>query len=295
MDIDLARTFLEILHSGSFIAAAERLNLTQTAVSARIRTLEDQLGQRLFVRNKSGAHLTAAGERFQGDALTLVQVWERARQRVALPPGHANAISIGGESSLWSPLLTNWLLWMRQRHPQTALRVEVNPPALLLDKVQNGSLDLAVVYSPPPKSDLAIELLAEEKLVMVGTAKAMRPDPDTYIHVDWGPAFTTSQHAAFPGLVNPAVSISLGPLALSYLLSAGGCGYFRYSVVRPWLLEGRLHPVKDAPEFSYSVHAVYSTRSAADLIDRARTGLRLCLEDAMAVPRKAAARKRSRA
>ena len=60
MDINLARTFLEVLASGSFGAAAERLHLTQTAVSARIRALEDQLGRRLFVRNKAGARLTPA-------------------------------------------------------------------------------------------------------------------------------------------------------------------------------------------------------------------------------------------
>ncbi|MBF3232891.1 LysR family transcriptional regulator, partial [Pseudomonas aeruginosa] len=44
MDIDLARTFLEIARSGSFVAAAERLHLTQTAVTARIQNLEGQLG-----------------------------------------------------------------------------------------------------------------------------------------------------------------------------------------------------------------------------------------------------------
>src|SRR3954470_19721886 len=86
MDISLARTFLEVLASGSFGAAAERLHLTQTAVSARIKALEDQLGRRLFVRNKAGARLTPAGERFVHHAMTLIQVWERARYQVALPP-----------------------------------------------------------------------------------------------------------------------------------------------------------------------------------------------------------------
>ncbi|MEF9605994.1 LysR family transcriptional regulator, partial [Paracoccus sp. PXZ] len=63
MDINQARTFLEVVHSGSFVAAADRLNVTQTAVSARIRTLEESLGRRLFIRNKAGARLTPAGER----------------------------------------------------------------------------------------------------------------------------------------------------------------------------------------------------------------------------------------
>lgn len=79
MDINQARTFLEVASSGSFIMAAERMHVTQTAVSARIRTLEQQLGRQLFVRNKAGARLTPAGERFMRHAATMVQVWERAR------------------------------------------------------------------------------------------------------------------------------------------------------------------------------------------------------------------------
>ena len=100
MDINQARTFLEVASCGSFIMAAERMHVTQTAVSARIRTLEQQLGRQLFVRNKAGARLTSAGERFMRHAATMVQVWERARHQVALPPGRDDAVSIGCELSL---------------------------------------------------------------------------------------------------------------------------------------------------------------------------------------------------
>ena len=55
MDIELARTFLEIVSTGSFIKAADRLHVAQTTVSARVRLLEQQLGRPLFVRNKAGA------------------------------------------------------------------------------------------------------------------------------------------------------------------------------------------------------------------------------------------------
>src|SRR5690349_7697801 len=64
MDIELARTFLEIVSTGSFIKAADRLHVGQTTVSARVRLLEQQLGRPLFVRNKAGASLTPAGEHF---------------------------------------------------------------------------------------------------------------------------------------------------------------------------------------------------------------------------------------
>lgn len=274
MDIALARTFLEVAGSGSFVAAAERLNLTQTAVSARIRSLEGELGRRLFVRNKAGARLTPAGERFHRDAAIIIHAWERARQRIALPAGRENVASIGGQLSLWSPLLANWLIWMHQNYATLALNAEVGSLNNLLDRVREGSLDLAVLYDPPAQPGLTLELMADERLVMVTTYEGRAPSVDDYVHVDWGPLFNDSFRSAFPDLANSAVSVSLGPLALAYLLAVGGSGYFRSNVVRPHLAERRVHRVPGAPEISYSIHAVYSTNSDPELLAKMRAGLR---------------------
>ncbi|HKR41486.1 MAG TPA: LysR family transcriptional regulator [Paraburkholderia sp.] len=274
MDIALARTFLEVSTSGSFVLAAERMHLTQTAVSARIRTLEEQLGRRLFVRNKAGARLTAAGERFVRYATTLIQVWEQARQNVALPPGREEGVSIGAELSLWHPLLADWLVWMHRECPEIALRAEVDSPLRLLDRVHEGSLDLAVLYHPPQRPDLVSELLVEEKLILVTSAADGTLRQDQYIFVDWGASFGTNHHAAFPELSSPPVSISLGPLALTYLLSVGGAGYFRVRAAQPFLTNGRLHRVVNAPEFSWSAYAVYRTGHEGHVMGRVRNGLR---------------------
>ena len=275
MDIDLARTFLEIADSGSFAAAAERLHLTQTAISARVRTLEQQLGRPLFVRNKAGARLTPAGERFVRHAASLVQGWERARQHVALPPGREHGISVGGEPSIWHPLLADWLVWMHHVCPEVALRADVDAPARLLDRVEDGSLDMAVLYSPPQRPRLVCELLLEEKLIMVTSSADGRLDPERYIHVDWGPGFAAGHRAAFPELPNAPVTISLGPLALTYLLTVGGAGYFRAGTVAPFIKSGQLFPVSHAPQFSHSVCAVYAAEHDEEALSRARQGLRM--------------------
>ena len=274
MDINLARTFLEVATNGSFILAAERMHLTQTAVSARIRTLEEQLGRQLFIRNKSGAKLTAAGERFMRHATTLVQVWERARQQIALPPGRKDGISLGGELSLWHPFLADWLIWMHRFSPDIAIRSEVDMPARLLDRVQDGSLDLAVLYGPPPREGLVSELLLEEKLIMVNTDKSGVVDPERYVYVDWGPHFAINHQAAHPELSNPSLAISLGPLALTYLLSVGGAGYFRAGTAQPFIDEGRLHRVHGTPEFSHSAYVVYATQRDNDTMNHVRHGLK---------------------
>ncbi|MFC3703551.1 LysR family transcriptional regulator [Devosia honganensis] len=281
MDIALARTFLEIVETGSFVAAAGRLNITQTAVSARVHAMEEQLGRRLFVRNKSGARLTPAGERFLRHAATLVQVWDRARRQVALPPGRIDIASVGAEISLWHPLLVDWLAWMKKEAPDIALRAEVGTAGPLLEAVRNGALDLAVLYDPPPQDSTAVvELLHEEKLVMVTTDASGRPDNfDDYVQIDWGPSFQSSHQAAFPQLESPGMSVSHGPLALLYLLRVGGTGYFRLSAVAPYLERGQLHRVVSAPAFSYSVHMVYSSRTDRSIIDLMRRGLTMTAPD----------------
>ena len=128
MDIELARTFLAIVKTQSFIRAAEQLNVSQTTVSARVRSLEEKLGRVLFVRNKSGASLTPAGEQFLRYAPTFVQLWERARHQVAVPSGHRAVLAIGGELILWHPWMLEWLHWMRRAAPEIAIRVQVDLP-----------------------------------------------------------------------------------------------------------------------------------------------------------------------
>lgn len=275
MDVNLAKTFLEVVASGSFIAAADRLHLTQAAVSARIRTLESQLKRPLFVRNKAGARLTSAGERFARYATTMVQLWEGACRQVALPVGRASGFSIGGEFSLWYPLLADWLIWMHAESYETAITADVDTPARLLERVQEGSLDLAVLHNPPQRSDLVCELLIEEKLIQVTTDPKGKIDPNEYVFVDWGPEFAVNHQAAFPKLSIAPLSISLGPLALTFILSVGGAGYFRIGGAQPFLADGRLHRVSRAPEFSYSTYAIYATGREDDVMQRVLKGLRL--------------------
>ncbi len=225
MDITLARTFIAIVATGSFVRASEQLHVTQTAVSARVRSLESFLGRQLFVRNKSGAALTSAGEHFLRYAPTLIQVWERARHQVAVPDGHRALVTLGCEISLWDPLLLDWLLWMRHAEPHMALRTEVGLPDSLIRQVSEGIIDIAIVYAPQQRPGLRIELLIEEKLVLVTTKRRSgAPRPADYVYVDWGPEFAAQHDLAFPGLSSTAVFSGLGPLGRAYLLKAGGSG-----------------------------------------------------------------------
>lgn len=275
MDLELARTFLEIVTAGSFVRAADRLHVTQTTVSARVRLLEQQLGRRLFVRNKAGASLTPAGEQFLRYAPVLLQVWQRARHQVGVPAGRRAVLAVGGELSLWNPLLLRWLIWMKQSAPHIALRAQVGLPESLMQQVTNGVLDIAVMYAPENRPGLKIEMVLEEKLVLVTTdprpGKAMDRN---YVYVDWGLDFASQHAMSFPDFSGPGLFVGLGPMALSYILEAGGSGYFRLRAVQPYLRSGQLHRVRGAPEFTYPTYVVYPAQQQTEWLETALGGMR---------------------
>jgi LysR family transcriptional regulator, flagellar master operon regulator len=274
MDIELARTFLEIVSTGSFIKAADRLHVAQTTVSARVRLLEQQLGRPLFVRNKAGASLTQAGEQFLRYAPTFVQLWQRAKQQVAVPEGHRAVLTVGSEVSLWQPLLLEWVRMMRRSHPDIALRVHVDVPQDLITHVAAGLVDIAIMYAPQHRPGLEIDLLIEEELVLVTTdLKTYRANDPRYVHVEWGPDFSLHHAVSFPD-TTPSLVANLGPLALSYILLEGGSGYFRMHAVQPHLASGKLHLVPGAPRFSFPVYATHSANVDAATLGAALTVLR---------------------
>jgi DNA-binding transcriptional LysR family regulator len=275
MDTEVIRTFLEIVAQRNFGAAAEKLHVAQTTVSARIKLLEERLGRPLFVRNKTGATLTPAGEQLLRYAPTFVQLWERARHQVALPPNKRAVLAIGGELSLWNPLLLEWLVWMRQAAPEIAVRTKVGIADDLNTQVAEGVLDIAVLYSPRHRPGLEVELLIEETLVLVTTdPEPTRPVGPNYVYVDWGTDFALHHGLSFPELAEPGLFVGLGPLALGYILKTGGSGYFRLRAVQPHLESGELRLVPEAPRFPYPAYAVYGANADADLVRQAVQGLR---------------------
>ncbi|MCB5186647.1 LysR family transcriptional regulator [Methylobacillus caricis] len=253
MDITLAKTFLEIIQSGSFIAAAERLHVTQTTVTTRIRTLEDLLECQLFVRNRSGARLTDNGIRFASYARQFVQTWNAAKRDLPLPQGTVNLITIGGEISLWNPLLLQWFNFLRLEMPTMAIRVEVGETASLHKKLEGGVMDAALVHQPDYWSGMQVEELLEEKLIMVRSTR----NSDPYIYIDWGEYFKQQHDSALAELAKPGLSINLGPLALNHIIENGGSGYFRSRVVQKYIEEGSLAVVEASPEFSYPIYLIY--------------------------------------
>lgn len=275
MDVDQARTFLAVAETGSFVAAAERVFVTQSTVSMRIKALEDRLGRRLFERGKQGASLTPAGLQFQPHAAAIMRVWEHARLDVGLPDGFDEALSVGGQISLWEGFLLTWLPWMQSAAPDVAIKTTLGYSSDMLQAVSDGQLDLAVIYRPEVRPGLEIEQLFEERLIRVSSEPAPNPELNArYVFINWGPEFQADHALNFPDFKIPPLYLDIGGLAITYLLENAASGYLPLRIAAPYIEDGRLQRVSGAPAFSYPVYAVYSTEENSDSLETALSGLR---------------------
>lgn len=258
MDINLARTFLAVAETRSFVNAAHKLNVTQSTVSLRVKTLEDLLGKSLFERSKAGASLTPAGEQFEKHALALVRVWSQAQFEVGLSDQHRDHLAVGGELSLWDGFLIDWIGWLRHNIPDIAVSATLGFSAMMTERLIEGTLDLAIIYRPEQRPGIVIEHLFDEELVLVtsGEPKGRAPGDD-YVFVNWGPDFAAEHEAAYPNLDYTGLNLDLGAIGINYLLTQTASGYFPLRMVAPLIRRRRLARVKRARRFVFPVCAAY--------------------------------------
>lgn len=277
MNINHMKAFLEVAKSGGFQLAADRLHITQSTVSARIKVLETQLNRQLFVRKREGCELTVAGRHFHRFAHAAVRAWEQARQEVALPEELNAVVTLGVQMNHWERIAPAWVETMQARAADVGTRVVADYSENLLADLSDGLIDLAMTYIPRQQPGLACELLMEDTLVLVSTTprkvtKHWQPD---YVFVDWGPEFRAAHSLAYPETRAPRLSVGLSMIGLDYILKHGGSGYFSERAVEPLLEAGRLHLIEKAPTFPRPVYLLHPKEPIdAGVLDLAKGALK---------------------
>lgn len=141
------RTFLAVARCGTFALAGRNIGLTQSAVSSQIKRLEASLGFELFDRTGRAATLNAAGHVTLVRAEEVVALFNKLRE----PPGDAppsRPLRIGAIASAQTSLLPALLPEFRQQFPSLALRILPGVSMRLLDQVDAGEIDAAIIIRP---------------------------------------------------------------------------------------------------------------------------------------------------
>lgn len=264
MDIGLLKAFLEVHRSRHFGHAAKNLFISQSAVSARIKQLEDELGIRLFTRDRNNIELTTAGRKFLVYAENILNTWNRAKQEIAIPEGVDTLLSVAALPSIWDIFLENWLCWLHQNNSATVLQAAVMRSDSLMRNLLDGTLDLAFVFDPPKTPQLLVKELIPVPLILVSSTpgtNAITAVNNHYIFVDWGTSFGMTHARTYPDIPPPALRANVGRIALSFLNNCGGSAYLPEAMVNEQL-ELSLFRVADAPVIHKDAYAVYTQGSS---------------------------------
>ncbi len=173
MDLRHLRNMLAIIEAGSLGKAAQRLNISQPALTKSIQRLERDLGVRLFERDIRGMKPTFYAESLKGYATaTCIGMAEAEKQITALRSGTEGVITIAGPPLITTELLPPVLVRLSQERPNLQVRIVTQNRNLFTDLLEGRfSIVVAMLYNEMPKQGLSKQWLFDDRLTLV-----MRPD-----------------------------------------------------------------------------------------------------------------------
>lgn len=154
MDLKAVRQFIAVVEEGSLRQAAQRLGVSQPALTKAVRRLEDETGVRLLDRSTSGVRLTAYGEAFLRHGRMLQATFAHASSELrALSSGAAGRVSVGAGPSWHRTLLPRAIILFRADHPQVRVTVRHGEDLGLKAMLREGRLDFVLTALPEPGTD----------------------------------------------------------------------------------------------------------------------------------------------
>jgi DNA-binding transcriptional LysR family regulator len=168
MDLDYLTTFLEIAKQGSFSRAGQKLFRSQPAVSAQIRQLEEEYGQKLFDRAGKSMKLTAAGEVLLGYAGRLITLKNDSLRAVAdqssAPRG---TLAVGANEATCLYVLPDVFAEFHRRFPSVQISVYRNFSRKVIEKVEDGAVDVGIVTLPVKSPSLSTHPIFRDRLMLM--------------------------------------------------------------------------------------------------------------------------------
>jgi DNA-binding transcriptional LysR family regulator len=157
--------FLECARAGNLSRAAERLGVTQPALTMALRRLEHSAGAELFHRSKKGVRLTKAGELFQQEAKALADQWAKLREALHQSEETlTGTYTIGCHSSVALYSLPQVLPKVLADFPELQLDIKHDLSRKIAEQVIRGEIDIAIVVNPVRHADLVIRPLAKDQV-----------------------------------------------------------------------------------------------------------------------------------
>jgi DNA-binding transcriptional LysR family regulator len=173
VEIRQLRAFVAIAETGTFTAGAQRVHVTQAAISMQIRQLETEIGARVFVRAPRHVILTEAGEQLLRRARHILREHDAAVDEIAeLAGAERGRLRIGSASAMvLTEQLPSVLKELRKQHPAAEISVVSGTSEVLVDQILAGEVDIAFVSLPVDVRGIKTERLSDDQLVAIASPR----------------------------------------------------------------------------------------------------------------------------
>ncbi|NYE24606.1 LysR family transcriptional regulator [Pigmentiphaga litoralis] len=277
-------SFLAIVQLGSFAAAAERLHVTQSTVSARIQELEDDLGISLFDRSQRQVHLTNKGRQLVAYAEQVTHIFREIKEQLGSDTAIGGIVRIGVAELVALTWLPSFTRAVSKKFPNVILEFEVGLNPALLAGVKKGDFDIAIIAGPStdttfvarPLGTVLFSWMCSPDLYPTNelmTARDLRRWPIVYQGTD---SYTTEATNTWLGIraSKKHLGTSCNSLAAVKSLTVAGVGVsllphgiFEDAVHRKELIPIRTEPAGLEMPFTAVFTKQTSSRLVEDIVD----------------------------
>lgn len=168
VDLLLTRSFIAVAEAGSITDAAERLGVTQSALSRRIQLYEQQLGAQLLARSRKGVELTDLGQLALTEGRHLCSAFAQLQEKIALNQGlQGGSVRIGGGATAVSFILPAAIAAFQRAYPKILFQLKEAGSSEIASDVISGSLDLGIITLPLQARELRVQNLTNDDIVLV--------------------------------------------------------------------------------------------------------------------------------
>ena len=172
MDIDQLITFMEVAKLGSFSRAGEKVYRSQSAVSAQIRQLEEEYGDRLFDRSGKTVTLTGAGRVLFDYAERIIQLKDESRLAVAdAGTTVRGSLTVGANEATCMYVLPNVFATYCSKYPNVQVTIYRNFSYKIIEKLESGVLDAGIVTLPVKSPNLKAHTIFRDRLMLMVSAE----------------------------------------------------------------------------------------------------------------------------
>lgn len=263
MDIQLLDTFMDLMETKSFNKTADRLGITQSTVSHRVKSLEALLGKRLFNRSRAGTLPTVAGTRFLDHARTLNQEWREAIRHVETARAFDKVMRLGLQHDVAGEFSGPAVKQMRLKLPRVSIYLQVDYSMEIVRSLLSGELDIGMVFTPQHQPDLYFEPLGNIRYQMVSNHVESLDDVDAehYILPNLSPNFNERHRKELPGLMDTPLTCGTSRAVENLMGSISATSYVAEFMAQKMSVESNACVISDAPIFEQSVYAAVHVRN----------------------------------